>query len=427
MKKCYLFAAVAALSLLSAHAEVTIKISDVNEDCQLMGEAMSPNCKYVVGSNFATLAPCVWDVETNTYYNYECDGESASFHASSNNGLFVGDDGTQAAYATIGGELQNLWYNVGEEVYNEELDFWYSTGDAGSSAYAVTADGETIFGFYFDATYYTTPCYWRNGERVDLPIPTEEEVGFEVSGAEVRWCTSDGKLLLGYVLDNYGTWPACVWRRNEQGGYDCDPICKDYYEADFGNNKPYMLFCPYGLSENGEWVSLSIQGEFDAFNWADPTPVQMARLNLNSGVLQVLDEELDQTTTASCIANDGSMFFIGGALMGMVGRVANYWESNAESSCPMEELTGVLEELEYVMGNTPCAVSADGKTIQGFALSEEGDLFTYVINLGNIVSLNELAAQQGKSLEICNLQGEMLHEVSVPGLYIINGKKVLVK
>lgn len=425
MKKFYLFAAVASMSVLSARAEVTITVSDVNDGCQLMGENMTLNGKYVVGTNYSTFAPCVWDVENNVYYDFVNAEEGSTFHAGSNNGLFVGENGDYAACATLDGELQTLYYNVGEEIYNEELDFWYSTGDAGSSAYAVTADGETIFGYYFDQSYYTTPCYWRNGERFDLPLPTFEETGFGFNGGEVRWCTPDGKVLLGFLMDDYGTWPACVWRMNEDGRYECDPVCKDFYEADYGFGKPYMLFCPYGLSENGEWVSISLQEEFDAFNWAPQTPVQMARLNLNSGELQILGEEVDQATIAGCIANDGSMLFIANALMGMVGREAYYWAAGTQNSIALEELTGELDEMADLLGNTPCFISADGKTIQGFGLNANADIFSYIITMADAVSLNKLAAEQG--MQICNLQGEQLSEVSAPGIYVINGKKVLVK
>lgn len=426
MKKIYLLAAVVSASMLSARAEVTVTLSEINDNCQLMGEAMSPNGKYVVGANYATFAPFAWDVENNQYYDYTDAEEGATFHAASNNGVFVGESDFHAICATPGGEIQVLWFNEGEQMYNEEFDFWYTTGDAGASAFAVTADGETIFGFYYDQSYYTTPCYWRNGERVDLPLPTAEEVGFEIGGGEVRWCTPDGKLLLGFLMDNYSTWPACVWRMNEDGSYTCDPICKDYFEADYGMGKPYMLFCPYGMSENGEWASISLQAEFDAFNWADPTPIQMARMNLTTGELQVLGEELDQTTIPGCIANDGSMFYILNALMGIVGREAYYWPAGADHGIAFEELIGgPVEELEGLLCNTPCAMTADGKTIQGFGMTEEADIFTYVLSLGEVVSLNEMAAV--KAVKICNLQGEVLDAIGAPGVYVVDGRKVLIR
>lgn len=423
MKHFFLLAA-ASLGVLCANAEVKITVSDINEETQLMGEAMSANATYVVGSNFATFAPCAWNVETGEYFDF-MDYEEGSFHAVNNDGYAVGDDGTHAIAGMVNGELVELWRYVGEEVYDEEFDYWFSTGDAGSSAYAMTADGQTIFGYYYDSTYATTPCYWRNGERVDLPVPSDEEVGFMVNGGEVRWCTADGKILLGYIIDDMGTWPACVWRLGEDGNYVCDPVCKDYFELDYGSGKPYMLFTPYGLSDNGEWISLSIQDEYDAWNWAPETPIQIARMNLTTGALEVLDADLGAMTTPSCIANDGTTYIITGALSGMVGRGASVWQAGSDAVVDLEELTGSFDELAGLLGNTVCTVSGDGSQLQGFGLTEDGDIFSYIISMQDATKLNALA-QQGEA-KIFTLSGEQISEVSAPGIYVVNGQKVLVK
>lgn len=432
--KHYYFLSAAALLAFSAHAEVTVTTSTVDEDTQLMGESMSPNAKFVVGTNFSGYIPCAWDVTNNQYYNF-ADFEEGQFHTVSDDGFVVGaaptEPGSQYVHAIAGnvsGEVSFLWYNEGELLYNEEWDFWYTTGDAGSDAYCMTADHQTIFGFYYDSMYATTPCYWRDGQRYDLPVPTDEEAGFYVNGAEVRWCTPDGSLLLGYAIDDLGTWPACLWRLQADGTYACDPICNQYFEINYGDGKPYMLFTPYGLSQNGEWISLSIQEEFDFFGGADEPSIQIARLHLTDGTLEVLDADFGSTTTPSDIANDGTLGIITDALGGMVGREAYLWQGGETEAVTLEEVTGPIAEFEDLLCNTLCTLSGDGKYLQGFAMlnNEEADIFSYIIDLGDVVSLRALK-QLSATQAIYSLQGQRLQSLAAPGLYLVGGQKQLRK
>ena len=427
MKHFYILAA-ASLGIFCANAQVSVKYSEKSELVQLMGESMSENAKYVVGTNYVTFAPCAWDVENNIYFDF-ADLEEGALHAVNNSGFAVGDNGNFAVAGNIDGELVELWRNVGEEVYNEEWDFWYSTGDAGSAAYAVTEDGQTIFGYYFDSTYDTKPCYWRNGERVDLPVPAYEDVDFNVNGAEVRWCTADGSLLLGYIFDDLGTWPACMWRLQNDGSYVCDPICKEYFEVDYNNGKPYMLFTPYGMSADGQWVSLSIQEEYDAWNWAPETPIQFARLNVASGALEILadeEENFNALATPSCIANDGTMTIIANALAGMVGREAYVWKSGANKALVFAETFGELEGMDDLLCNTPCTYSANGASLQGFAMDADTNIFSYIVTADGTVKINTIATNNNDS-KIYNVTGQQVNDATAPGLYIVDGKKTVVK
>lgn len=405
------------------------KVSDMTEEMQLMGENMSPNAKYVVGMNFATYAPAAWNVETNEYIEFP-DYEEGAFHAATSNGIFVGDDGNHAIKADAAGNVTPLYRFEGEEIETE----WgpMSTGDAGSAAYAISEDGKTIAGYYFDSAYNTTPCIWtENNVRIDLPLPTFEEAGFEVNGGQVRYMTPDGKVLAGFLIDNMATWPACIWRQNETGGYDYDIICKDYWEEDYELGKPYMVFNPAGISANGEWLALTIQGEYDFFDFDAPIPpTQAARLNLTNGNLEILDADEDLVPTG--IANDGKTLVYSGG-NDMMFRTGYIWEAgSANSTVSINDMLSGVAELEELSSNTPCSLTADGKYIQGFGLMGEGfsaSIFSYVIDTTKTTGINTAKVDNKTALSgrIFNINGQQVRNMNTRGLYIINGKKVLVK
>lgn len=401
------------------------KVSDMTEEIQLMGENMSPNAKYVVGMNFATYAPAAWNVETNEIIEFP-DYEEGAFHAANSNGIFVGDDGNHAIKADAAGNVTPLYRFEGEEIETE----WgpMSTGDAGSAAYAISEDGKTIAGYYFDSSYNTTPCIWtENNTRIDLPLPTMEEAGFEVNGGQVRYMTPDAKILVGYLIDNMATWPACIWRQNESGGYDYDIICKDYWEEDYEQGKPYMVFNPAGISANGEWLALTIQGEYNFFDFDAPIPpTQAARLNLTNGNLEILTTDMELAPTG--IANDGATLVYAGG-NDMMGRAGYVWEAgSANSTVSVDDILSALPQLEELASNTPCALTADGKFVQGFGIDGE-NIFSYVVDFDKAVGINTAKVENktAASGRIFNINGQQVRNMNGRGLYIINGKKILVK
>lgn len=404
-----------------------IKVSEMSDNVQLMGEAMSPNAKYVVGMNFSTFAPSVWNVETGDVTDF-ADFEEGAFHAANSNGVLVGDDGNYAIKVDAEGNVTKLFYNEGEEVYNEEWDFYYSTGDAGSSAYAVSENGKVVAGFYYDQTYFTTPCIWNEkNERIDLPLPTSEEAGFEVNGGEVRYMTPDGKVLAGFLMDNYSTWPACIWRQNANGGYDCDIISKDYWEEGYQLGKPYMVFNPSAISENGEWLALLIQKEYDDWDFSVPAPtMQIARLNLTTGTLEVLpEEEVEYAPTG--IANDGTMLaYTGGN--DMMGRAGYMWEAGKTTVKSVDDILSLVPELDELASNTPCSISADGNYIQGFGVNGE-NIFSYVVDYKEVIAtgINGVKTENTVANDaIYNIAGQRIAKMQ-KGLNIVNGKKIMVK
>ena len=71
--------------------------------------------------------------------------------------------------------------------------------------------------------YNTTACVWKDGVKTNLPIPTDEELGFEINGSGAYYTNSDGSVIAGYVVDNYSTNTLLIWRLEEGGRKGCDP------------------------------------------------------------------------------------------------------------------------------------------------------------------------------------------------------------
>jgi len=365
MKKILLFA-IAAVALVACDKNkqdepdqpVDLKIAVTDAD--YMAQGMSANHKYAVGQTVG-LKPFYWDVEAGDVKELSVSG---ALYAVNNQGVAVGCEGE--------GEQFAVRYEGGKSTKLAAPE-----GAYGSAAWDITEDGSMMVGFYYDATYATKPCYWlASGEIHDLPVPTEDEVGFALSGAAVRWVSADGSVILGYLLDDFSTWPAAVWNRQADGSYVCDPICKDYFEPDYQMGKPYMTF-GYGtscmsLSDNGEWIALTVQDEYDPWNWdVEPAPYKAARMNLKTKQLEVLAD----VPTLTGIANDGTAIGYDGESPTM--RTAYAWKAGESKAISFSDKFD-HDDLAGVGSCSPMAIAADGKAVCGFAV--KGDLlFSFVL------------------------------------------------
>lgn len=411
-----------------------LMLSAITADSQIMGETMSPNGNYVVGMNYATFGPVVWNTATGKNTDYP-EYEEGAFHAVNNDGLAVGDDGVGEGFAIAikaDGTKIDLYREIGDVVETE----WgsYNTGDAGSSAYCVSADGNTIGGFYFNSAYETYPCLWdATGARTTLTVPTNSQAGMDVNGAEVRWMTPDANVLLGMLIDNMGTWPAAIWRKNAQGTYDCTFIGKDYWEESYQQGKPYMVFTPSGLSENGEWVALQVQAEFNDWDFSVPQPaLQAARLNLTTNQLEVLTMPEEMSMAPTSISNDGTLLAYT-IVDGLVGRVGYIWKAGETEAVCLDDLLNNTKGMPEFGGNIPCTISGDANKIQGFGFTADADIFSYIFDLNAYTTDIKCIKPATQTLapstadRIYTISGQQVRNITAPGIYIVGGKKHIVK
>lgn len=388
-------------------------------EVQLMTEGISPSGRYIVGNNFAGHFPCIWDTQANTTTSYS-QFEDGTLAGVNDAGVAVGTDNSYSGKAYI--------FRPGSEPEQLEGD----ETDEGAFATGISADGSVVCGYYFDAAWTTTPCIWKDGKRIALPLPSNSEVGFTVNGGEAKAISADGNVIAGVAFDDMSTWPAIVWRLNDKGEYICDPVCKDFFEPDMNMGKPYLYFEYNGLSANGEWLTVQVQPEYDCWDWKVVPPAkQAARLHLPTKKLEVLPAEEGLDYTPYGIANNGSCVIVTnpmGEEPQMIGRNGGYWAAGAEKAVMLGDMYTQDAQLQALANNSlvPSCISADAKYLAGFGI-EGSDIVAFKLattpNAAGIrPTLMDKPATTGRAYD---LQGRAYEHQPKAGFYIQNGKKII--
>lgn len=474
MKKIFTLASFACAAMaMNAQSVFTVSPMTDEESNEVapLGERMSANGTYVAGMDQGSNMPFVWNVKTGelktivindtfkeavwdeTYENiigWE-DVEYArmgSFHAVSDNGIAVGGTSEQGGNYTC----HPCYYNMTTGEYkefamDEALDWEGNPMALGAEIYGVTADASTFAGFHFLDGWNVAGCIWdAEGHRTDLVAPSTEELGFEIDYASARGITPDGSVIWGYVQDyNTGAWVACHWTRNAEGGYDAHSFAGKFYQTsmydeetgdpiEVENPNPWYNFEPVALSENGEWMTVIMTKEVALGPWAQACNYT-GRLNLKSGELEVLDMGQDINGDISApelfgVANDGTC--VGRLTYDFIDWENEIFEQSVdaviwkagEATC--QKLADLFPEDEYVSEWTASAISyisADGKTVMGYASDAIGGQTTFAVTLPDGAGINSVLAPSASGAAY-DLQGRRVSNAT-KGLYINNGVKVL--
>lgn len=381
-----LFTALCFMAGITASAQGSIKILDNmvsnGETYQPEIEAISSNHRYVTGpaynSTTGATGMFIYDLETDQYAVKPAEDEfGAVMRMVSDDGVAIGYN-KQAVKLSIDGNVEYL--DVPEGITGLARD--------------ASDDLSLIVGCHYETTnpYKTTACIWKNGELIDLPVPTDEELGFETNGSTAYYTNADGSIIVGYVVDNASTMPLILWRLQSDGTYVCDPVCTKYY-SEWGDveGKPYVMFSPQGLSRDGKYVSLNIMELTDFYS-----EQRMARYNLDTEKLEIYvadgqDEIKAQAEAqATAIANDGTM--IGWVLSGSwiaQERSAVVWEGDEAApkilANAYPEIPEIAEFDSYGF-NTICDITPDARYIAGFAMDENREYVSFVIDRGDIAT-----------------------------------------
>lgn len=447
MKKLFTLLLCAGMGL-ATQAQNNFTVSPTNygaDEIGFVAEGMSDDLKWVAGSDQLGNYPAVWNTETNTmsllieqdsvwidpmvwgevgepywdYKNYE-----GVFHAITANGVAVGSM-TDANYIS-----HPVCYDANNGTY---FRLFETAQDAGSEAYGITADGSTIVGYHFDESWTTYACVWTNNgqTRTDLPWPTN--MRFEIDYASARWISADGAMILGYVQDfNTGDWVAVAWRRNGNS-YEPVPFGDNFYQTrEFDDNgelievdcpNPYYKFEPCALSANGVWASVFLVESYDVNDWFNTPAATCARYNFTTQQLEVFANDSDEDGPELFgIANDGTA----------VGRRnqedAVIWNVNSNEIVRVAEQYAGDAYVDAWMMSALCFVTGDGCYTLGYSMDEYGNESSFILRLRDHVGIENVEAEPvaPRVKGIYDMMGRKLDKVNGRGVYIIDGKKVLV-
>ena len=383
-----LFAAamMATASAACAQEPASIKVLDniTGEDgatYQPCVQAVSPNHRYVAGPAYnietGAYGMFVYDIETD---NYAVEAALDDFGADIRE---VNNDGVATGY-----NEQACFFNI-----NGTVDYFYAEEEMSTIARDASDDLSVAVGCYYLTTgYLTTACVWKDGNRMDLPVPTDEELGFETNGSSAYYTNSDGSVIVGYVVDNFSTNPLLVWRLQDDGTYECDPVCTRYFSPDGDvEGRPYIMFSPQGFSRNGRYVSLNLSVYDEATEWF--TEQYLGRLDLETGTLEEYRADgngeiaANSEMTASQVSDNGTIigYVSSGGWGPMQQRNAMIWQKDKTprllaTMCPDVKEIALYDEVGF---NTAIDITPDGRYIAGFAYDDTYNYKSFLLDIGS--------------------------------------------
>lgn len=383
-------------------------VSPYESDIDLMsmlGEYMSRNKKYVVGTDQITTLPVAWNVEKEEaklikfkenmiLVNTET-GESVEVEDILRGELRgVTDDGI--AMGVLESNYSDHAHGFIYNIETEEISLFYEDKRFETNVpWAMTPDGKIIVGFVMttkddptsEIPWGVYACVWTEGgkSRCLLPTPSAQELGFEPMYAEARWISDNGKVILGFVESGMG-WLACHWIHNADGTYTPHATCAPYYTSEYIGEDKFIDFTPKAISANGEWISLNVQKEFDFFDFsATPTPMQAARLNLNTNKLEVLDLSPDEVEEYSpemfSIADNGTTV---GRLTDKVGNEqAVIWYADDNKITYLADMFQTDEYVQYWESSSLSYITAGGNCVMGYSVDEDQFQTTFYVYIND--------------------------------------------
>lgn len=362
MKKSLLMSAAFLAASTAVMAQNGLTLLPNPTDVYTMGFALSADGKYVAGrySDDVTVFVTDWKAGTTVTATTDEAEEYSYINNVSNLGTGAGYVGTQAGWLKADGTTKFV-------------------GDSSIVKDVTNADDLFVGNEYHNDLMYTHACLWdAEGNRTMLPEPTDEWAGFAVSGTSAEFVTDDKSVIVGYMIDDFYTCPLLVWHLNrDTQTYSADPsLTKKYFAAGWDTEHPYTLFMPTGLSNNGQWIALTVQDQ--DYN------AGVARYDLVNDTLEVCMSDNPRLQMQSTgIADDGT-------LIGYTSSEAIYWKAGEAQYTSLAEAFPNAEKLaafDEQGDHAAFAISADGRYILGQGYQEPADeeqyyndLFSYVLD-----------------------------------------------
>ena len=375
-----LLAAVMLMGVICAQAQ-SIRIIEnlTTEDgttYQPVVQAISDNHRYVAGPALSmetyAMGAFVYDTETGAFAVLPAvDDYGADINAVTDSGVAIGYNG-QAVQLSIADGTPKYFESEDPTVITQARD--------------ASEDLSVMAGDHYGSAFMTTACVWRNGKMEDLPVPTDEELGFETNGSQARFTNSDGSIIVGYVVGNFCN-AMLVWRLQDNGTYVCEPVCTKFF-SEWGDleGRPYNNFDPQALSSNGKYVSLNL-------SVVDETAEQfIGRYNLETGELETYRSDGLGDITAANAELQATGVSDGGTIIGWWAagswgpqkRNSIIWNKGDDAPSLLANVCSNVPEIatyDDIGFNTSVAITPDGRYIAGFAYDQGRNYVSYVIDL----------------------------------------------
>lgn len=310
---------------------------------------MSTNGRYITciaGNNTASSSSAVWDRETGTITSLGIVSAGNPSLASdvSNDGVVVGNfmdpevvcDGK--VVMSGGWWKDNVWHSLGVHP-DHPISGLKSIN--GSSAVAISCDGEYIAGYVFKNTARLVPCMWKRNEKGEYKFHKEYVTFAEETGKARPWDISDsGQVLAGW--DERSVWKPTIWTDSDK------------------------LVCPEGLSGKGP-MSL-LQG-------INPEGTIAVGIHGNEGVILGVDGSFRFVPVKlNAIASNGMVTTYSGIWTERLGAwelipyLKKFWNIDVDAS-------------RYRVGMV-WTISGDGRHIGGYFVDNSNVRVPFVVTLG---------------------------------------------
>ena len=372
MKKILLSVAMLASCVMASAQKLTYV--PYTDNAFLAGSAISANGRYVGGGTTEGYA-FICDMQTNETKLFIHDDLAAGIDEEATTDIYaITDDGIGYGYIKDAAGKFDFAEGTMEAITTENgIAKW------------TTSNGSMQFGVTYDNSFTQTPIVWKNGEKMELPLPTNHAVGFyedengyptnEVNGAMANFANADGSVIVGSIVDNMSSYPFVMWNLNADGKtYSVVPVMKRYFNPSYESWQPYDYFEAGAISANGKWVAMTIHNNM--WTWDDPdTGNRIARYDVEADTLQLIDcPDADQMTYyyANGIANDGTI--VGYVENQMTyGTTAMICQAGSTKAEYMKDVYPNVEALNAMDGlelDAPCAITPDGRYIMGYGYVE---------------------------------------------------------
>lgn len=394
MRKILLSAAIVMVGLTASAQKLTY--IPWTENGYLQGTVISDNGKYVAGSDRGGQA-----------FIYDAEKGEIKYFASPNIGV---DEETSNRATVYSVTNEGLGVGTLEETATK---FDFSTGkyekllNEHSIARYIATNGY-IYGItYTSDAYERTPFQIVDGKKTDLPMATNEWLGYECDGFDIVGGNSDGSVLVGYAHDNYETNPLMIWAKNRDNTtYSLIPASRKYYDSSFELNghQPYDSFEGVAISSNGKWIAVNLHEKNN-----EDGGMKIARYHVDSDSLEYIscpEADAENWYYANSISNDGTIvgYIENQVSYGRIGMICKAGETEAKHMADVFSGIKDIATMDSYDLNVPCMITPDGRYIAGFGYVDYSDTSlcygTYIIDTNNGSTGIESIAQNNDSSKI---------------------------